>query len=154
DLLREHAQALAAADDPAESSAAIERLLDYYLQTALAASKHITRTSWNPAVDSLPPARLPECAPPVSTLGQAAAWLEAERANLHAAAGYAAASERPTYANLIPVAMASFLEARGHWDQALTLHQIALAAARRAGDQPGEARALLLLGDMQVLTGG
>jgi tetratricopeptide (TPR) repeat protein/transcriptional regulator with XRE-family HTH domain len=154
DLLREHAQTLAAADDPADSGAATGRLLDYYLQTALAASQHIVSTSWSPAVDCLPPARLPECAPPVSTPGQASAWLEAERANLHAAAGYAAASERPAYAALIPAAMASFLEARGHWDQALTLHQLALAAARQTDDQPGEARALLLLGAMQIMTGG
>jgi tetratricopeptide (TPR) repeat protein/transcriptional regulator with XRE-family HTH domain len=154
DLLREHAQTLAAADDPADSADATSRLLDYYLQTALAASKHIVTTSWSPDVDSLPPARLPACAPPVSTPVQAATWLETERADLHAVADYAAASERPTYAILIPAAMASFLEARGHWDQALTLHQIALAAARRAGDQPGEARALLLLGAMQVMTGG
>jgi len=154
DLLREHAQTLAAADDPADSGAATGRLLDYYLQTALAASKHIVSTSWSHAIDSLPPARLPECAPPVSTSGQAAAWLETERANLHAAAGYAAGSERPTYATMIPAAIASFLEARGHWDQALAMHQIALTAARRAGDQPGEARALLLLGAMQLMTGG
>ena len=105
DLLREHAQTLAAADDPADSADATGRLLDYYLHTALAASQHIVSTSWSHAVGSLPPARLPECAPPVSTSGQAAAWLEAERANLHAAAGYAAGSERPTYATLIPAAM-------------------------------------------------
>jgi tetratricopeptide (TPR) repeat protein/transcriptional regulator with XRE-family HTH domain len=154
DLLREHARALAANDNPAESDEAIGRLLDYYLHTALAASRHIVSTGWSPAVGSLPPARLPECAPPLSTPGQAATWLETERAGLHAAAAYAAASERPAYAILIPAAMASFLEARGHWDQALTLHQIALAAARRAGDQPGEAQALLLLGAVQVMTGG
>jgi tetratricopeptide (TPR) repeat protein/transcriptional regulator with XRE-family HTH domain len=154
DLLREHARTLTAAGDPADSEAATGRLLDYYLHTALAANKHIASTSWSPAVDSLPPARPPECAPPVSTPLQAAAWLETERTNLHAAAGYAAASERPTHAMLIPAAMASFLEARGHWDQALTFHQISLAAARWAGDQPGEARALLLLGAMQVMTGG
>jgi transcriptional regulator with XRE-family HTH domain len=40
DLLREHARALAAADDPAESEAAARRLLDYYLHTALAAGWH------------------------------------------------------------------------------------------------------------------
>ena len=153
DLLREHARTLATADDPADRDAATGRLLDYYLHTALAASKHIARTSWNPAVGSLPPARPPEFAPPVSTSGQATVWLEHERANLHAAAGYAAASERPMYAALIPAAMANLLEARGHWDQALTLHHIALTAARRAGDQPSQARALMLLGAMQVLTG-
>jgi transcriptional regulator with XRE-family HTH domain len=41
DLLREHARALTAAGDPADSSAAIGRLLDYYLHTALAAGRQI-----------------------------------------------------------------------------------------------------------------
>ena len=40
DLLREHARALAAADDWAESDTATDRLLDYYLHTALAAGRH------------------------------------------------------------------------------------------------------------------
>ena len=43
---------------------------------------------------------------------------------------------------LIPAAMAGFLGGRGYWDQALALHQTALAAARQAGDRPGQARAL------------
>jgi tetratricopeptide (TPR) repeat protein/transcriptional regulator with XRE-family HTH domain len=153
DLLREHAQALATNNEPSDCELATGRLLDYYLHTALTASRQIASTSWNPAVESLPPARPPECAPPVHTSGQAAAWLESERANLHAATGYAAASARPTYAILIPAAMANFLDTRGHWEQALALHQIALTAARQAGDRPGHARALMLLGGMQVLTG-
>ena len=78
----------------------------------------------------LPPARPPDCAPPVSTQRQAAAWLEDERANLHAVASYAAANERPLHAMLIPAAMAGFLGVRHYRDQALTLHQTALA--RRA----------------------
>ena len=41
DLLREHARALAAADDPAARDAATTRLLDYYLHTARAAGQHI-----------------------------------------------------------------------------------------------------------------
>ena len=104
DLLREHARTLAAAHDPAESAAATGRLLDYYLHTALAAGAHITSSYLH--AGSLPPARPPECAPPLSTPGQAAAWLEAERANLHAAADYAAAHELPSYAMPIPAAMA------------------------------------------------
>src|SRR5262249_13774920 len=40
DLLREHARALAASDDPAESDAAVGRLLDYHLHTAVAAGTH------------------------------------------------------------------------------------------------------------------
>jgi tetratricopeptide (TPR) repeat protein/transcriptional regulator with XRE-family HTH domain len=149
DLLREHARALAAADDPAACGAATGRLLDYYLHTALTAGQHLPTWSWTPGVDSLPPARPPECAPPISTPGQAAAWLEAERPNLHAATGYAAASGRHRHAMVIPAAISGFLYTGGHWDQAVAVHQIGLAAARQAGDRPGQARALAMLGDSQ-----
>jgi transcriptional regulator with XRE-family HTH domain len=113
DLLREHARALAAADDPADRDAAVGRLLDYYLHTALAASQQLPHWSWTPGVDTLPPAHPPTCAPPMSTPGQAADWLEAERANLQAAASCAAASGRHRYAMLIPAAMAGFLRVGG-----------------------------------------
>src|SRR5262249_49865029 len=89
DLIREHARTLAAAD-PAESDAAATRLLDYYLHTARAASAHFP--SWTTAEGPAPPGRPPGNAPAVSTPRQAAGWLDAERANLHAAAGYAAAT--------------------------------------------------------------
>ena len=146
DLLREHARALAGADDLAARDAATGRLLDYYLHTARAAGQHIPPSFT--AEDPAPPAS----APPMSTPRQAAAWLEAERANLHAAAGYSAASGRPLHAVLIPAAMAGFLDARGYWDQGLVLHQAALAAARQAGDRPGQAHALLLLSVTQMMT--
>jgi tetratricopeptide (TPR) repeat protein len=149
DLLREHARTLTTADDPAECSAAIERLLDYYLHTALVASRQIP--SANPNLDGLPPARSPRCAPVISTPGQAAAWLDAERANLYAAADYAATNELSGHATLIPAAMASFLAVRGYWDQAIALHQTALAAAARADDRPGQAQALMLLSDIYIL---
>jgi len=135
DLIREHARTLAAADDPAARDTAAARLLDYYLHTARAASGHFP--SWTNAEGPAPPGRPPASAPPVSTLRQAARWLEAERANLHAAAGYAAATARPTYAVLIPAAMDGFLQTRGYWDQGLALHRAALAAARQAGDRAG-----------------
>jgi tetratricopeptide (TPR) repeat protein/DNA-binding XRE family transcriptional regulator len=152
DLLREHAQALAAADDPSAREAATGRLLDYYLHTALAADKHIPRKNKSPVATVLPPARPPDCAPPVSTQRQAAAWLEAERANMHAATDYAAANELPVHAMLIPAAMASFLGVRHYRDQALSLHQTALAAARQAGDRPGQGRALNWVASAQIDT--
>ena len=146
DLIRQHAQTLAAADDPADRDAAVTRLLDYYLHTVRAASRHIA--SWTMTEGPAPPGS----APPVSTPAQAVGWLEAERANLHAAAGYAAATSRPLYAVSIPAAMAGFLETRGYWDQGLVLYQAALAAARQAGDRAGQARALILLSPMQLVT--
>ena len=151
DLLREHARALAAADGPAESDTAIGRLLDYYLHTALAAGRHFgTRTS---AYRRPQPGHPPAQAPDLSSLGQAAAWLEAERANLHAVADYAAGRASFRHAIAIPAAISGFLAARGHWDQSAALHQSALAAARRAGDRLGEADTLVELGALQRDTG-
>jgi tetratricopeptide (TPR) repeat protein len=149
DLIREHARTLAAADDPAARDAAATGLLDYYLHTARAASKHIA--GWTYTEGPVPPGRPPASAPPVFTPKRAAAWLAAEHANLHAAAGYAAATAQPLYAVSIAAAMAGFLETRGYWDQGLVLHQAALAAARRAGDRPSQALALMLLSPMQLM---
>ena len=151
DLIREHARTLAAADDPAARDAAVTRLLDYYLHTARAAGQNFP--SWTTVEGPAPPGRPPGSGPPVSTLWQAVGWLEAERANLHAATGYAAATARPSYALLIPAAMDGFIDVGGYWDQGLVLHQAALAAAGQAGDRAGQAYALVLLANMQGLTG-
>jgi DNA-binding SARP family transcriptional activator len=151
DLLREHAQALAANDDPADGDAATGRLLDYYLHTALAASQHFTIELIS--MPPVPAGRPPDHVPQLSTPEQAAAWLEDERANLHAAVGYAAACGRSQHAIAISAVMTDFLDTRGHWDQAAALHQTALTAARQAGDRAGQASALAHLGSAQWSTG-
>ena len=150
DLLREHAQTLAAADDPAGSADATGRLLDYYLHTALAAGQHFNpgAGAYRRPLPGNPPAQVPD----MSTLAQAAAWLEAERANLHAAADYAARAPS-RHAIVIPAAMSGFLGVRGHWDQSAALHHSALAVARQAGDRLGEADTLGMLGELQRGTG-
>jgi DNA-binding SARP family transcriptional activator len=149
DLIREHARALAADDDPAAREAATGRLLDYYLHTALAAGGRIP--SQRITTVSLPPARPPDCAPPISTQQQAWSWLEDERANLYAAVGYAAATGRTQHAMVIPAAITGFLNVGGYWDQDPALLQTALAAARQAGDRPGEGQILLLLGLAHIM---
>ena len=105
-----------------------------------------------PSAGAVPGDR-PAIAPRLSSAGQASAWLDAERANLHAAAGYAAASGRPGHAIAIAAAISGFLFAQGHWDQSAGLHQAALAAARQAGDRAGQAGALNELGILQRATG-
>ena len=150
DLLREHARVLAA-DDTAESDAAVDRVLDYYLYTVLAAGQHIV-TRAVPLGRRLP-GRPPAGTPNLSTLEHAAAWLEAERSNLHAAAEYAAGSGRSQHAVQIPAAMGGFLGRHGHWDQAAVLQTTALTAAHSAGDRRGEAQALQELGLLAWLTG-
>ena len=152
DLLREHARIMAAGTGAAaDSEAATGRLLDYYLYTALAADQYfvIRASTYRRPRPGNPPAQAPD----LSTLGQAAAWLEAERANLHAAADYAATRGHSRHAVAIPAAMSGFLAARGHWDQSAALHQSALAAARQAGDRLGEADTLSTLGALQRETG-
>ena len=144
DLLREHARALAAAGDPAESAAAGNRLLAYYAHTATAAGRHIPTLLT--VAGRPPPGRSPGNTPVLSSRELAAAWLAAERANLHAAVDYAAASGLHLHAAAISAAVGEFLRNDGHWDQAAALHRSALAAARRAVDRPGQAVALTELG--------
>ena len=150
DLLREHARALAADDDPAESGAATRRLLDYYLYIAASAGRHFFSFS---GYRCLPTGEPPADTPDLSTLGQAAGWLETERANLHAAVDYAAAHGWTRHVMQIPAAMSGFLLVHGHVDQSAALHHTALAAARQAGDWRGQAIALSELGLMRMLTG-
>ena len=149
DLIREHARALAAASPPAERDAAAGRLLDYYLAAARAADQQLgSRAAPGPGA----PSAAAPATRQIASRDDALAWMNAERLNLHAAAGYAAASGWPGHAAGIPAAMHEFWRSQGHWDQALTLHQAAFQAARDAGNQLAEARALTDLGDMQFLT--
>jgi tetratricopeptide (TPR) repeat protein/transcriptional regulator with XRE-family HTH domain len=153
DLLREHAHGLAAGGDPAASGTATGRLLDYYLHTAAAAGQHFA--PWGHPGPRRRPSHWhrPADTPDLSTPERAAAWLEAERPNLHAAADQAAARAMPEHATAIAGAMSGFLLGHGHWDQAVALHQTALSAACRAGDQAGQADALTESGILRSLTG-
>ena len=148
DLIREHARALAATSPPADRDAATGRLLDYFLQAARTAGQHLASST----AATGPPAAAPPSVRPITGRDDALSWLNAERLNLHAVAGYAAASGMPAHAAGIPAAMHEFMRSQGHWDQALSLHHAALQAARDAGNQLAEARALTDLGDMQFLT--
>ena len=151
DLIGEHARVLAAADPTADRDAALDRLLGYYLHTARSASRYLTRRipAGPRASTVVPPAHTPD----LSGSKDAAAWMDAESVNLHAAVGYAAAHGLPDYAIAIPAAMHGFLRYRGHLDEVVALHHVALDAARHAGDQIAEANALTDLGDIQHLTG-
>ena len=173
DLLREHARALAAADDPADREAAVTRLLDYYVHAGLAAGGHFY--PWENAYLRPPPGNPPADAPDLSGLREASAWLEAERGNMHAAAAYAAGHGRPAHAIAISAAMSGFLTLRGHWDQGAALqrrgdlsllrvltgdypaaeasNRQALALARADDDRLSAAYALQSLGLVQQLIG-
>jgi tetratricopeptide (TPR) repeat protein/transcriptional regulator with XRE-family HTH domain len=149
DLLREYSRGLAASDDDAESRAAAGRLVTYYAHAAAAAGRHIA--TWTTAGGRPAPGRPPAHAPRLPAQPEAAAWLEAERPNLHAAVAFAAGA-MPGHAIAIATAMGGFLRSRGHWEQASGQYRIALGAARRAGDRAGQAGTLDELGLLQQLT--
>jgi len=151
DLIREYARQLADAEPAAERADAIGRLLDYYLYTVDAANRQLRRGAKAGPVTKSKHVK-PEHAPDIGGRSQALAWLSAERLNLPAVAGSAAANGRAVHATAIPAAMHTFLRSQGHWDQAMTLHHSAIEVAREIGTKQAEARALTDLGDMQYLT--
>lgn len=70
-------------------------------------------------------------------------WLDAERVNLLA---IAAQPGQPALTVRLASALADYLDGRAYYADALTLDQLALDAARAAGDRVGEGTALNLLG--------
>jgi NB-ARC domain len=112
DLIREHARTLASADDHAECDKAIDQLMGYYLHTAHAADRHLARRTSTglPAASGSPSSPAPQ----LSTRGQAAGWMDAERLNLQAAVDYAASHGWLSYAITIPIVMHGYLRTHGH----------------------------------------
>ena len=143
DLLRAYAAEQAHACDDAEARhAGIGRVLDHYLHTADAAALHL-----NPRRDGV------TTAPPlagvtreeVADYQQALAWFTTEHPVLLAAiartpAGFDAYTWRLTSA------LTTFLDRRGYWQELKAAQGTALAAARRQGDQVGQATACRGLG--------
>ncbi len=149
DLVAEYARRLAEQDDISERDDALRRLLEYYRKTAEAADRHLSRQFSPGWRQSQAPgggsARF-------TSRSDAAAWLDTERVNLHAAVKQAVSCGQGGFATTIAASMREFLRSHGHWDQAMSLHQAALDAAHAAGSQIAEARAVADLADMQFLT--
>lgn len=147
DLVREHAQALAASDQ-AQADDAVARLLDFYLDTTQAASRYVDRMA--PAY--APAAAHPPCSrPALENRAEAVAWTRDELDNLIAAVSLAAARTWPQ-AVALPAAMHPYLDSYGPWTTALTLHEIAARTARELGDRPGLAAAQGNLGRIRLQT--
>jgi DNA-binding SARP family transcriptional activator/Tfp pilus assembly protein PilF len=145
DLLRAYAHELAVARDGDGDGVeqALTGLLDYYLHSTAAAIDTVL-----PAEAGRPP-RVPQSAtpaPPLADPAVARAWLDAEQANLVAAAVYAAANGRQGHATRFSATLGRYLENGGHFAEAFTLQSHARDAARRAGDRAAEATALNSLG--------
>jgi DNA-binding SARP family transcriptional activator len=151
DLLRGYAAARARHDDPeSEQKRAVSRLLDYYLWAADQAHR-VLHPRWR----RLPvPITYPPAASPVF-VSQAAAtnWLESECHNVLQAAVYAGRHEWKQSCADLSYLLADFLEIKAHWEEAITVHDLALQASRYLGDQARIARAALALSVVRQHTG-
>jgi tetratricopeptide (TPR) repeat protein len=150
DLVRAYARMLAAGDDPLGNADAAHRLLDYYLHANTTANRRIAACT-----DPAPPVivHVPKEIPDLSTRSKALAWLDVERANLRACFDYVATHGLPSYAACFAHELQSYLYLAGHWDQARTVHETALAIAQSADDRNGWASVLSDLGIMQRMMG-
>ena len=152
DLIRRYARDTAAADPPIAREQALERLLDYYQHTAARAETLLARparTTGAARSSQAPPAAVPA----MTGSTQALAWVRAERGGLLACLDHAAATGQHDRVVALTAAIAALLRHDGPWAGAITRHEAAVAAARRLGDRPGQADALIDLGDVRRLTG-
>jgi DNA-binding SARP family transcriptional activator/tetratricopeptide (TPR) repeat protein len=139
DLLRAYAiEQGPAHDSDTGQPAGLRRVLDYYLRTAYAAALLL-----NPCRD-VPTRTLPapETTPDnLTDYGQALAWFEAEHAVMLAAVAHAAKVGFDDHVDQLTWSLADYLDRRGHWHDWAATHRTAVAAASRAGDPAGLARA-------------
>jgi len=137
DLLRSYAAEQAAVNVPDPGRrAALGRALDFYLHTA-----HAAAASLNLARDPIglaPPA--PGVTPDdVGDREQSLAWFRAEYRVLLGLVETASEHGFGAAAWQIPWCLVNFFDHEGRWHDWAATHQIALAAARRVGDRPGQA---------------
>ena len=151
DLIRRYASDRAAADPAPERERALGRLLDYYQHTAALAEARLARRARRGPAPARRFRRLRF--PPSPDTDQALAWVRTERSNLIACLDHA--TDRRQHARVVALtaALATLLRQDGPWADALARHAAAVEAARRLGDRPGQADALLDLGPVRWLTG-
>jgi DNA-binding SARP family transcriptional activator len=144
DLLRVYAADRARTQEAEQDrTAAITRVLAWYLHTVEAAATIISAQHARVPLDPLPPGVQPSG---FGSLDDALAWCEAERPGLAAATRLAASSGLHEIAWKLPAAAMSFYYRRSHWGDWVTTHQIGLDSARAIGDRQAQAWMLNDLG--------
>jgi DNA-binding SARP family transcriptional activator len=149
DLLRVYAKERVDLEEtPAESTAAIHRLLDWYLHTAANARAVLLPGRPVPGLDK--PGR--DVTPLVfNDVTQALAWCDAERSGLVAAVHQAAGRDLHTLAWQLADALWVFLDLRQAGDDWISLCHAGLRAARRTGDRRAQALMHKGLGNAHLL---
>jgi len=151
DLLRAYAADQAERHDSAdERRAAVHRVLDHYLHTAMAASQRFSPFRSALRLTSPQPGVLPA---DVADKDQAMAWFDAEVAVLLALIGYGDADGFDVHVWQISWTLGPFFHRRGRWRDYAVAGETALAAARRLDDSLALAHAHYLLGHAQAQVG-
>ncbi|MDQ7908255.1 BTAD domain-containing putative transcriptional regulator [Phytohabitans sp. ZYX-F-186] len=151
DLVRLFARERAEAEDtPAARTAALGRVCAAYLTVARRADESLDAGFLDPAPAVPAGWRLPDAdlhrltAAPLS-------WLNAERTTLCALIRQAAAAGLAGVAWRLAAALAGYFEIATHFDDWRDVHEVALAAARQAGDRLGEAVMCRNLGELNTV---
>jgi DNA-binding SARP family transcriptional activator/tetratricopeptide (TPR) repeat protein len=139
-LLRAYANEQGRREDyHADQNAAMQRVLDYYVHTAWSAAAMLP-TAFDPAFRLGAPVAGVE-SESIKDATRAGNWYDAEYKVLQAATSWAAAEGFDGYAWRLPWALMEYLVMSGRCHEAAVTMQTALAAADRAGDIFGQARA-------------
>ena len=151
DLVRVYAAECAQASEPESCrTAALHRLLTWYLHTADALYRICNPDNRHVPLDPPPPA----CSPPVfTTHRQAQDWAESERANLIPAVRQATAVGDDVIAWKLPAALGPVFDYQRHLPDLLPALHSALDATRRLGDHPAEGGILTCLAEAYLDAG-
>ncbi|WP_346536272.1 tetratricopeptide repeat protein [Micromonospora sp. DPT] len=145
DLLRAYADELGR--DDGERPAAVRRVLDHYLHTALTSDALL----WPHRDPLAPPDTAEGVTPEVFADREAAlAWFGAEHAALLAGMDQAAGAGLDGHVWRLAWALANFFARRGHWEDWVRAGLAGAAAARRQGDRAAEAEAHRIVGGAHV----
>jgi len=137
DLLRAYATELAhdcEAED--ERRAAVQRLLDHYLHSAVNANRQLDPSREQLTVAEVTIGAVPEA---FSDSEDAMEWFKAEHAVLLGAVRQADGDGFDVHVWQLAWALSTFFDRRGHWHDLIQTHQVALDAVRRRCDLAAEA---------------
>lgn len=157
DLVRAYAADLAADEEPADrSDVALVRLMQWYLATIDEAAYHlypqIARLPAHARPAAWPTSRADAVAAQFPDQKHALAWLDAESANLIAAAVFCAGRGLRPYAWCLTDALRGYFDLRRDVIGFSTVARAGLEAAQAAGDQLAAAAAHRALGHVQICT--
>jgi DNA-binding SARP family transcriptional activator/Tfp pilus assembly protein PilF len=135
DLLRVYATERARAEETsADRSAALERLLRWYLTTAYDAARIVSPHGYRIPLDAAPDSPAARFDTPEDALG----WYDGERDNIVSATRQAAQAELHDVAWRLAASLFPVFNRRDNWADVISTHRVALDSARLAGSQQAE----------------